>query len=63
MRRGDHRGERAAVADALGHRDDVGNHALRFEAPEMRARAAKAGLHFVGDAHAAGRADVFVDVL
>ena len=45
------------------HRDDVGNHALRFKAPEMRAGAAEAGLHFVGDAHAAGGADVFVSVL
>ena len=34
-----------------------------LEAPEMRAGAAEAGLHFVGDAHAAGGAHVFVGVL
>ena len=63
LRRGDDRGERTAVADAFRHRDDVGNDALRFEAPVMRARAAEAGLHFIRDANAAGRAHVFVSVL
>ena len=63
LRRGDDGGERRAVADALGHGDDVGNHALRFEAPVVRARAAEAGLHFIGDAHAAGGAHVLVGVL
>ena len=63
LRRGHNRGERAAVADAFGHGDDVGNDALRFESPEMRAGAAEAGLHFVGDANAARGADMFVSVL
>jgi len=40
-------------------RDD----ALRLEAPVMRAGAAEAGLHLVGDAHAAGGAHIFVGVL
>ena len=47
----------------LAMRDDVGNHALRFEAPVMRAGAAEAGLHFVRDADAARGAHVFVGVL
>ena len=37
--------------------------ALRFESPVMRAGAAEAGLHFIGDADAAGRAHMFVSVL
>ena len=63
FRRGDDRGEWSAVADALGQRDDVGDDALRLEAPEMRAGAAEAGLDFVGDAETAGGAHVFVGVL
>ena len=51
-RRGHHGGERRAVADALGHRDDVGDHALRLEPPEVRAGAGEARLHLVGDAEA-----------
>ena len=60
LRRRHDRRQRTAVADALGHGDDVGNDALRFKSPIMRARAAEARLHFVRDAHAAGGADVFV---
>src|SRR6516225_2004343 len=63
LRSGDDRGERHAVADALGHRHDVGDHALRLESPEMRAGAAKTGLHLVRNAHAAGGADIFVRLL
>ena len=63
LRRGHDRGERAAVADAFRHGDDVGDDALRFEAPEMRAGAPEAGLHFVRDADAARGAHVFVGVL
>ena len=54
--------QRTAVADPFGHRHNVRNDPLRFESPEMRAGAAKAGLHFIGDTNAAGGADVFVDV-
>ena len=63
LRRGHDRGERAAVADAFRHGDDVGNDALRFETPVMRAGAAEAGLHFIRDADAAGGAHVLVGVL
>ena len=63
LRRRDHGSERTAVADTFGHRDDVGNHALCFETPEVRARPAKARLHFVRDANATGGADVLVSVL
>ena len=51
-RRHDRR-ERQAVADALGHRDDVGHDALQLEAPERVAGAPEAGLHLVRDAEAA----------
>ena len=44
----------------LAMRDDVGNHALGLEAPVMRAGAAEAGLHFVGDANTAGGTHVFI---
>ena len=62
FRRRHDRRQRTAVADALGHSHDVGNNALRFKSPEMRAGAAKAGLHFVRDADAARRADVFISM-
>ena len=55
--------ERHAVADALGHRHQVGRDAPVLEAPEMLAGAAEAGLHFVGDAQAAVLADDVVDDL
>src|SRR6516225_11243836 len=61
--RGHHRGERAAVADAFGHRHDVRDDTLCFEAPEMGPGAAKAGLDFVRDAEAAGSTDVLVRLL
>ncbi len=63
LRRRDDCGERAAVADAFGHGDDVRDDALGFEAPEMRAGAAEASLDFVGNGDAACGADVFVSVL
>ena len=58
LRRRDDRAQRVAVADRLAHRDDVGHDALRLEAPEVRADAAEADLHLVGDADPAGRARV-----
>ncbi len=60
---GDDGGERAAVADALGHGHDVGDDALGFETPVVRAGAAKAGLHLVGHAETAGGAGVGVGAL
>ncbi len=49
MALGDDCGQREAIADALGHDDDFGNDAMGFEAPEIVAGAAKAGLDFVND--------------
>ena len=63
LRRRHHRRQWAAIADAFGHRHDIGNCTLRFKAPEMRAGAPKPGLHFVGDADAARRPHVLIDVL
>ena len=51
---GDAGAERGAVADPLGHRDEVGRDAPVLEAPEVLAGAAEAGLDLVGDAEAAG---------
>ena len=53
--------EGVAVADALGHDDDVGDDAVTLEAPEVGARAAEARLHLVRDQQAAERAHVLVD--
>ena len=50
---GGDRGQRHAVADALGHGDDVGYHAVVLEAPVVLAGSAEAGLHFVGNAEPA----------
>src|SRR5690606_23159826 len=63
LRRGDNGGERSAIANAFSHRDDVRNDTLRFKSPEMRAGSAEASLHFIGNADAACRANVFVSVL
>ncbi|HEY0990256.1 MAG TPA: hypothetical protein VGD80_24560, partial [Kofleriaceae bacterium] len=49
------------VAERLAHHDDVGDHALRFERPPVRADPAEPGLDLVGDAHAAGSAHRLVD--
>ena len=54
---GRHRGDRRAVAQALGHRDDVGRHAPVLVRPVVIARAAEAALHFVGNAQPAVLAD------
>ncbi len=60
LRRGDDGRHRVAVADRLAEDDDVRHHALGLEGPELAADAAEADLHLVGDAEAAGRADVAV---
>src|ERR1041385_4645715 len=57
-----HRAERAPVADSLGHRDDVGDDALRFKTPEMGSRPAEASLDFIRNADAASGADVLIDM-
>ena len=44
-RGGDHSGQGIAVADALGHGDDVGHHAMAFETPEMLPSTTKSCLH------------------
>ena len=60
FRCGHHGRQGGAVADALGHGHDVGNHFLGFEPPEALAGAAEPGLDLVGDAQAAGGPHVFV---
>ena len=52
------RANRMTVAQRLAHHDDVGHDVLILERPEARAHATESRLHFVGDAHAAGRANV-----
>ena len=49
-------GEGAAVADAFGHGDDVGNDALELEGPEAPTHAAEADLDLVGNADPTGGA-------
>ena len=63
FRPGDHRAKRRAVADALGHRDHVGNNIPVFKRPELRARPAKSALNFIRHANPAGLADDVVDDL
>src|SRR5262249_43907969 len=63
QRSGDHGGQGATVANALGHRDDVGDHALGLEAPEVAAHAAEAGLNLIGNADAARPTNVLINVL
>ena len=60
FRSGDDGSEREGISDGLAEHHDVGDDVLRFESPEVRAEAAEADLHFVGDADATGRADVLV---
>ena len=60
---GDHRAERVAVADGLGHRHDVGHRALLLETPEPFAETAVADLHLVGDRQPPTGAHRGVDLL
>ena len=60
FRSGDDCRERESISDRFAEHHDVGNDVLRFEAPEVRAEAAEADLHFVGDADTARGADVLV---
>jgi len=61
FRRGDDRGKWEGIADGFPEDDDIGNDALRFETPEMRAEACETDLHFIGDANAARGTNVLVD--
>src|SRR2546425_8650294 len=51
-----------AVADWFTERHNVRRHTLRLEHPEVRARAAKAGLNFIRDTNSAGVSDCGVDI-
>src|ERR1700730_9472838 len=55
---GHDRGKRHTVADALRHRYDIRNYALRFKSPIVRAGPSKTRLNFVRDADAARRTHV-----
>ena len=55
-------GQGQAVADALGHRHDLGRNTGALEAPVVVSGAGEAGLHLVGDADAAVGADDVVDL-
>ena len=54
--RGNHRAQRMPVADRFAEDNNVRHHALCLEAPEVRANASIAGLHFIGDARSASLA-------
>src|SRR5262249_22590608 len=60
-RPGDAGTQRGAVADPLGHGDQVGCHAPVLEAPKVRARSAETGLHLVGNAKTAVPTNDVVD--
>lgn len=62
FRRRDDSGKRETVGDGFAKDEDVGDDILRFEAPEMRAKASEADLDFIGYANPAGRAHVLVDL-
>src|SRR5260370_41560588 len=57
---GHDRGKRHSVANALRHRYDIRNYALRFKSPIVRSGPSKTRLNFVRDADAAHRAYVLV---
>src|SRR5258708_8067727 len=54
--------QRKRVADRFTKDDDIRNHSLRFESPEMRSQTTEPDLHFVGDTHRAGAAHVMVNL-
>src|SRR6185503_16593155 len=54
LARGDDRAERIAIRNRFPQHDDVGDDALGFEGPEVRAEAPEARLHLIGNAHTAG---------
>src|SRR5580700_2786528 len=55
---GDHGRQRERVSDGFAQHHNVRDDALRLESPEVRAETAETNLHFIGDAYAAGGADV-----
>ncbi len=60
FRSGDDCSKREGIADRFAEHHDVRNDSLRLESPEVRAEAAKADLHFIGDADATCGANVLV---
>src|SRR5580700_6442219 len=58
----DYRCERESIANRLAKNDDVRNHALRFESPEMRAEPPKSDLYFIRDAHSACTTDMAISL-
>src|SRR6185503_17673745 len=60
--RGGDRTDRMSVAQWLAHHDYVGHDTLILKRPEARSHATQAGLHFVGDAHAALLSNILIDV-
>src|ERR1700675_2561919 len=62
LRSGDNCGEREGISNWFAEHDDIRDDGLRLESPEVRAKAAEADLHFIGDADAACGADVFVSL-
>ena len=60
---GDNGSEGAAIADALGHSDDVGENAVILKPPEVFPSATKTSLDFIGDAKPPGRPDMSIDGL
>ena len=59
----DHGGHRVAVAHRLAQRDDVGDHAVHVEPPQVRAGPAEPRLDLVGHEQPAGRAPAPYGVL
>ncbi len=58
---GDNGGERKGVSNGLAKDGDVRNNALGFKTPEVRAEPPEANLNFVGNADAAGSANMLID--
>ena len=52
--------ERERISDRFAEHNDVRDDSLRLESPEVRAEAAEADLHLIGDTDAACGADVVV---
>src|SRR5260370_31396283 len=62
FRRGDNRRQRKRIANRFAKHNDIGNHALRFESPEMRSKTPESDLYFVGDTNRACSAHVTVNL-
>src|SRR3989442_5251318 len=62
LQSGDNRRERKCIADRFAKNNDVRNHSLRFESPEMRSQTPEPDLHFVGDTHCPCTAHMMVNL-